>query len=110
MKNHIAALMIGSALIAAAPAGASISTAPNSEVMRAVRYADLDLSTSRGRAKLDRRVARALESVCGSYANLSVEEQDEVTRCRHGAQGKLAPQLARLLAAYEPVQSAMLDR
>lgn len=110
INMNIAGLLIGAALIATTPAAARTIAAPNGDKLRAVRYADLDLATSGGRATLDRRIAIALESVCGSYANLLAEEQIEVTRCRRDAKAKLAPKLAELLGANGPARSAMLGR
>jgi len=110
MNINIAALLIGGVLLAATPIEAQTITAPNGDTLRAVRHADLDLDTRSGRAKLNRRIALALESVCGSYANRSIDEQDEVTRCRREANARLAPQLTRILSTHVPVQSAMLDR
>lgn len=110
MNINVAVLLIGGALLATAPAAARTATAPNGDRIRAVPHADLDLATPGGQATLNRRVARALESVCGSYADRSVEEQDRITRCRRDANARIAPHLARILDAEAPVRSAKLDR
>jgi len=110
MNLDIAVLLIGGALLATTPAAARTAMAPDGDPIRAVPHADLDLATQSGRATLNRRVALALESVCGSYANRSAEEQDKITRCRRDANARLAPQLARILSADKPVRSAKLDR
>lgn len=110
MNINIAALLIGGALLATTPVEAKTITAPNGDKVRFVRYIDLNLATPQGRAKLNRRIARALEYVCDSYAIRSAEEQYKISRCRHEASAKLAPQLAKVLDAHVPVQSAMTDR
>jgi len=110
MNINIAALLIGSTLLATTPVQAEALTAPNGDKMRIVRHADLDLATPGGRAKLDHRVALALESVCGSYANRSVEEQNKVARCRREASAKLAPQLAKIRDAHPAFAGTPSDR
>lgn len=78
------------ATISALPASAQ---APAS---RAVNYAGLDLATPAGRAALDRRIATAVEAVCGSYAGASSYEAREIDRCRAGARTGIETQLAAL--------------
>jgi UrcA family protein len=51
----------------------------------AVRHADLDLAKPADRAVLDRRIARAVEAVCGSYFQATPEEERDITACRAGA-------------------------
>lgn len=53
---------------------------------RTVTSAGLDLSTAQGRRALDRRVAGAIEAVCGSYAN---RDADQVKACRKQAQATM---------------------
>lgn len=106
MHLKIAALLIGGTLLATSPVNAETIAAADGTMHQAVPHTDLDLATPSGRAKLNRRIALGLESVCGSYAQLTVDEQDEVTRCRRDAHAKLAPQLARILDADVTVASA----
>jgi UrcA family protein len=56
----ILAAALGAATVFAAPAAAE--TPPSV----AVRYADLDLSTTAGQVQLERRIDRAVRSICGS--------------------------------------------
>jgi UrcA family protein len=62
----------------------------------AVSYQGLDLSTRAGRATLNRRIAAAVETVCGSYAGASSYETSEIDRCRAAARTGIETQLAAL--------------
>jgi UrcA family protein len=61
---------------------------------QSVSTAGLDLGTAAGRASFQRRVAAAVETVCGSYAGTSAAEQDEIGRCRRVAWLGVETQLA----------------
>ncbi|RYE04510.1 MAG: UrcA family protein [Sphingomonadales bacterium] len=61
-----------------------------------VRHADLDLGTPAGRAMLDRRIAAATETVCGSYAGVSAEESFAIDDCRARAKADVRRQLAAI--------------
>lgn len=110
MQNNFAALLIAGTLLTTTTVKAETITNHDGLKIRAVAHADLDLATSDGRTKLNRRIALALESVCGSYAGRTSEEQKDVTVCRRAATAKLEPQVAKLLDAHAPVKSAMADR
>ena len=67
-----------------------------------VQLGDLNLSTVRGRSLLKRRIAGAIEDVCGSYA--SVTNLIEVARtdeCRIAARQSADRQLAMWLTAQK---------
>jgi UrcA family protein len=86
-------MLFAAALLAAISAMPAAAQAPAS---RAVGHAGLDLATPAGRAALDRRIASAVESVCGSYAGASSDEAREIDRCRAAARTGIATQLAAL--------------
>lgn len=68
------------ATLFAAPALAqSPGTGSQSHV---VSYADLDLSSAKGRAKLDRRIRSAVQDVCGTAYSFDVKGKNDVRRCR----------------------------
>jgi UrcA family protein len=78
---------------------AAISAMPASaqaQASRAVGYAGLDLATPAGRAALNRRIAAAVEAVCGSYAGAPSDEVREIDRCRAAARAGIETQLAAL--------------
>lgn len=89
MRNLIRFTAAFAAAIAAVPAQAE--TPARSQ---AVSTAGLDLGTAQGRARLQRRVAAAVEIVCGSYAGSSSAEQDEIGNCRRAALAGVETQLA----------------
>lgn len=110
MHNNLVALLISGTLLTTTTVKAETITNQDGLKLRAVEHADLDLAMSDGRTKLNRRIAIALESVCGSYAGRTSEEQKDVTVCRRAATAMLEPQVAKLIAAHAPVQSVMADR
>ena len=68
--------------------------------------AGLNLGTTAGRSRLRRRVAAAIETVCGSYAGTSFEEQDGIGRCRRDAWASVTIQLAVLQARRRGITQA----
>lgn len=111
MRNNLAALLIAVNLLTTTTTVKAETITNHDRVkIRAVEHTDLDLATSDGRTKLNRRIAVALESVCGSYAGRTAEEEKDVTRCRRAAITLIEPQVARLLITRVLVQSAMANR
>ena len=73
--------------LTAAPAAASdIVVAPETITVR-VSYADLNLASAQGRARLDRRIAGAARSICGSFFPADLEMAALVKDCRADAIG-----------------------
>lgn len=68
------------------------------EATRSVSHRDLDLSRPEDRARLDRRIGRALEAVCGSYATVEPDRMAEIDRCRSEAEMRTRAQVARLVS------------
>jgi UrcA family protein len=67
-----------------------------------IRTADLDLDSPAGLARFERRVAAALETVCGSYASASAQESAEIDRCRAAARARVNTRLAALRSRGRP--------
>ncbi|MGH6786094.1 MAG: UrcA family protein [Novosphingobium sp.] len=86
--SYLHITMLGAAL-ALVPVTAE-ATAQGVQVK--VSYADLDLSSSDGKAVLDRRLDRAVSMVCGKGSNATVREQAASRRCRRIATAEIAPQ------------------
>ena len=60
-----------------------------------VQVGDLSLSTAHGRLLLNRRIAVAIEEVCGSYAGVNEpSETDRIDGCRIAARRSADRQLA----------------
>jgi UrcA family protein len=73
-----------STLVPLPAAAAEITVAPDTVTVR-VSYADLNLSTADGRARLDRRIAGAARGICGSYFPLDLHMAALVSDCREDA-------------------------
>jgi UrcA family protein len=81
--------------LAPSPAvAADIVVAPTAVTVR-ISYADLNLANAEGRATLDRRIAGAARSICGSYFPADLQTAALVQTCRADAIAS-----ARLPAAY----------
>jgi UrcA family protein len=88
-------LTIVLAAILACPASLAAQSSPSDLPTAPVVIGDLDLASAPGHKVLERRVARALEAVCSSYAN-AVEPSDQlrITQCRREARADFDRQLA----------------
>jgi len=95
--------------IAAAPV---VQDAPaETPLTRYVQHADLDLSRPADRAKLDRRIARAVDRVCPTRQVGASTRSLAGLRCRAETQARIAPQRSRALAlAATPVQVSSTGR
>ena len=69
----------------AAPASAADITVMPEAVTVRVSYADLNLASADGRAQLDRRIAGAARSICGSYFPIDLRMFALVQECRTDA-------------------------
>ena len=63
----LAATACAAATLTTPAAAADIVVAPEQVTVR-ISYADLDLATAQGRARLEDRVAGAARSICGSFS------------------------------------------
>lgn len=82
-----AAACVAATLSTAAPApaaAADIVVSPETITVR-VSYADLNLANAAGRATLDRRIAGAARSICGSYFPADLEMAVLAKACRQDA-------------------------
>lgn len=70
----------------ASPAVASAQDGP----VRAVSYADLDLSSEAGRLRLDRRIDAAVRRACGRAWPVDLGAVEEVRRCRSDSLARVA--------------------
>lgn len=90
------------ALLAALPAPV-LAQHPGKDVRGSearVSYADLNLRTQAGRQMLDRRIARAVNSVCfDTSGSVDMARKMAVRRCVVETQAQVEPQRDRILAA-----------
>jgi UrcA family protein len=85
-------------LLPVAPAAAKpvVVTAPTELVVRHVSYADLDLATNEGGARLHQRVGSAVSDVCteaNNWDNGSFEFKAGVKKCSTSAWNQAQPQI-----------------
>lgn len=96
MLIHKIIMLVVISLVAIALASAPTLAMRPESTSRSVRYADLDLSSRAGIKALHRRIAAAVEAVCGSYEGTdtaaAAEEYRQITRCRATALADLGKQ------------------
>lgn len=78
--------MLKPVLIAAAALTAAVSASPAAAKriapeVRTVHYADLDLSSIAGRARLNRRIEAAVREVCGEAPSFDLARRQAVRQC-----------------------------
>jgi UrcA family protein len=85
-------IIFATAIAFAAPLQAGTPMQP---ITASVNTADLDLANSHGQRVLARRVADAVEQVCGSYANAPEQvDQTRISDCRKAAMSDARQQIA----------------
>ena len=92
-------LLIAAAAMAAVSAPLAAQPGTDISVIAAptagFSIADLNLTSRHGQQALARRLAGAIEAVCGSYANaVELADQDRITDCRRSARAEADLQLA----------------
>ena len=101
-------IFIASILSAASVLGGAASpalAAPPEAQTRIVSYADLDLGSAAGRARLEARIDRAVRAVCGRAAIKDLNALDQVLECRAESLADANAQLRRgevLIAVARP--------
>ncbi len=84
MHTTLKSALVAIPAFAAALASPAIA-APVSTSSIAVRYGDLNLATSDGRAVLDRRIERAVETVCGRTSTVNIAMNAKIADCSAAA-------------------------
>jgi len=92
-------LLAAAAAAAAAAVAAPAAAAQAEEASVTIDFADLDLATDQGAARLDRRIRKAASDVCGPMASRSVVEVQSIQRCRNGAISGAKGEVRTLIAA-----------
>jgi UrcA family protein len=95
-RFFVPAILLATA--AAAPVQA-VRGSPRPYPAAIISFADLDLATRAGVAKLDRRLAQAVREVCSSFGRYSAREVDETQRCRTATRANLQARRAQVIAA-----------
>lgn len=86
------------ALVAAAVSLAAIAVPAHAAPTRKVSYADLDLSTARGQAELQRRVSKAARQVCQYFADGTLMPAETHEQCYRMARTQASERTAALIA------------
>lgn len=96
-KALLASTLAAGATLAFAPAHAELNT-PRSV---AVRYADLDLKSDAGKARLHKRVAYAAERVCATPDTGSFYSRQSTEDCQQRAIAGAGRAMVQVLASAE---------
>ena len=78
-------LLAGAAPAAQLPSHAKVSST--------VRYDDLNLSTTEGKARLERRLSRAVRTLCRPSGRLTLSESDAMNACIESARASVRQNL-----------------
>ncbi len=70
-----------------------------------VEHSDLDLRTERGAKTLDRRIWRAVVTVCGTASGYDLEGKNDVRQCRRDTRLRAAAQAELAIANASRGQS-----
>lgn len=103
-------IIISALLLAAGLSGAA--RAQSGEFTRAVTvaYRDLDLQTAKGVKHLDRRLNKAIESVCSESMMVYPEVRREIQRCMLSKQAEVATLRGRVLSNAGVRQASLAGR
>jgi UrcA family protein len=74
-------LLFAAAALASAVSVSPVFAKPVSPQVRIVSYADLDVSTAAGQARLERRIQAAVRDVCGEAASVDLARRQAVREC-----------------------------
>ena len=99
----VAALVVASALVVP-----TVSSAQDTNSVR-VSYSDLNLVTSFGQNKLQRRISYAAEQVCDKADPFDLNYTRAVTDCRIGAIASAQPAFAAAINAARRPSVTVLD-
>ena len=98
MNRSIVPLALVAAAIPAAPAAAG---GVEEGYIVTVPYADLNLATADGRARLASRIDAAADGVCGYSGVISLVERQRLSRCRAEFTASANRQVQQVLARLE---------
>ena len=95
--RRIIPLVTFGALFAIAPLASPAQAAP-APTRAAVPYADLNLDRAADVAELDRRIGRAVRSLCGAASGVDPLGNKKIRDCRAGTRAAVAPLRDRAIA------------
>jgi len=74
-------ILFAAATLAAAVTASPVFARPANVEQRIVSYADLDLSSAAGRARLDRRILAAVRDLCGEAPSFDLARRRAAREC-----------------------------
>jgi UrcA family protein len=89
-----------SAILTSAVVSAALPCSAQEETSVTVKYADLNLSSKEGAQAFERRIAQAVDEVCGSAGVLDLADYAAVRSCRVKAWAGARPQMAQAIASF----------
>jgi UrcA family protein len=98
----LASALITAGILKAAPALAETPSANADTYVSYVHTADLDLSSSGGKTRLEQRIAQAAREVCGEPSDSDLVGQNKARECRRDAIAQADGRRDALLAAADP--------
>ena len=100
-------LILSGAILAAVCAVPAASQRGDDGPSERVSFADLDLESEAGRRMLERRVGRASEYACGSYAGKREHHEIEmIDQCRRRATAAVERQIAAVARSREVLSAS----
>ncbi len=82
-------ILLAAATLASALSAAPLFAKPATPGVRVVSYADLDLSSSAGQARLEQRINAAVRDVCGEAPSFDLARLRAVRECRIETRAKV---------------------
>jgi UrcA family protein len=101
----MAAALTGATLVAATPAFGAELVVNGAAPTARVSYADLDLASPVGVAKLERRVSASADRLCIGIGIETLTARLAGRDCRDAALASAAPQVQRAVARYATAQA-----
>ena len=74
-------ILFAAATLASALSAVPVFAKPIAPEVRVVSYADLDVSTAAGQARLEHRIQAAVREVCGEAAGVDLTRRQAVREC-----------------------------
>jgi len=95
--HHLA--LVSAALAASVATPPILAQGPVEAPTAHVSYADLNLRTEEGVAKLDRRIHRAVTRLCAAEGIAALRARVQIRKCRETASLRAQPQKLQAIAA-----------
>lgn len=102
--NVTISMILGAALLTATSLPANAAPVETGSSV-AVRFGDLDITTDKGAARLNRRIQHAADAVCGTPDIRDLRRVESTRRCRDFALGNAQKEVELAMAAAKRGES-----